>query len=125
MAGPLESVMRYGTIAIVGRTNVGKSTFLNSALGMPLAIVSRQPQTTREALLGVVNLADAQLAFVDTPGLHRPKNELGRRMNQEATDSLRAADAALFVTDVYQIDASAALPDSEEARSDGDTDSDG
>jgi GTP-binding protein Era len=97
--------MRYGTIAIVGRTNVGKSTFLNSALGQPLAIVSRLPQTTREALLGVVHSEDAQLAFIDTPGLHRPFNELGRRMNHEATESLRAADAALFVTDVFQISA--------------------
>jgi GTP-binding protein Era len=97
--------MRHGTIAIIGRTNVGKSTFLNHVLGMPLAIVSRQPQTTRDALLGVVNSGDAQIAFVDTPGLHRPKNELGRRMNQEATDSLRGADAALFMTDIFQIDA--------------------
>lgn len=105
-AEPLSALsnMRYGTIAIVGRTNVGKSTFLNSALGMPLAIVSRQPQTTRDALLGVVNLPEAQLAFVDTPGLHQPKNELGKRMNQEATDSLQGADAALFMTDIYQID---------------------
>jgi GTP-binding protein Era len=94
--------MRYGNIAIIGRTNVGKSTFLNSALGMPLAIVSRLPQTTRDALLGVVNSGDAQLAFVDTPGLHRPHNELGRRMNQEATDSLRGADLAVFMTDIYQ-----------------------
>jgi GTP-binding protein Era len=96
--------MRHGTIAIIGRTNVGKSTFLNHVLGMPLAIVSRQPQTTRDALLGVVNSGDAQIAFVDTPGLHRPKNELGRRMNQEATDSLRGADGALFMTDIFQID---------------------
>lgn len=95
--------MRYGTIAIIGRTNVGKSTFLNSVLGMPLAIVSPQPQTTRDSLLGVVNTGDAQLAFVDTPGLHRPKNELGRRMNQEANDSLRTADVAVFMTDIYQI----------------------
>jgi GTPase len=95
--------MRYGTIAIIGRTNVGKSTFLNSVLGMPLAIVSPQPQTTRDSLLGVVNSGDAQLAFVDTPGLHRPKNELGRRMNQEATDSLRTSDVAVFMTDIYQI----------------------
>jgi GTPase len=95
--------MRYGTIAIIGRTNVGKSTFLNSVLGQPLAIVSPQPQTTRDSLLGVVNSGDAQLAFVDTPGLHRAKNELGRRMNQEATDSLRTSDAALFVTDIFQI----------------------
>jgi GTP-binding protein Era len=53
-------------------------------------------------LLGVVNSGDAQLAFVDTPGLHRPHNELGRRMNQEATDSLRSADVAVFMTDIYQ-----------------------
>jgi GTPase len=96
--------MRYGTIAIVGRSNVGKSTFLNSALGMPLAIVSRTPQTTRDTLLGVVNSGDAQLAFVDTPGLHHPKNELGRRMNQEATESLRNADAALFMTDAHELE---------------------
>jgi GTP-binding protein Era len=70
---------------------------------MPLAIVSNQPQTTRDSLLGVVNSGDAQIAFVDTPGLHRPKNELGKRMNQEATESLRGADAALFMTDIFQI----------------------
>jgi GTPase len=101
--------MRYGTIAIIGRSNVGKSTFLNSALGMPLAIVSRLPQTTRDTLLGVVNSADAQLAFVDTPGLHKPKNELGRRMNHEAIESLRNADAALFMTDALDL-ASLAAP---------------
>jgi GTP-binding protein Era len=95
--------MRYGTIAIIGRSNVGKSTFLNSALGMPLAIVSRLPQTTRDTLLGVVNSEDAQLAFVDTPGLHKPKNELGRRMNHEAIESLRNADAALFMTDALDL----------------------
>lgn len=97
--------MRYGTIAIIGRTNVGKSTFLNHVLGMPLAIVSRQPQTTRDSLLGVVSSGEAQIAFVDTPGFHRPKNELGRRMNQEASETLRGADAALFMTDIYQIGA--------------------
>lgn len=107
--------MRYGTIAIVGRSNVGKSTFLNSALGMPLAVVSRTPQTTRDALLGVVNSGDAQLAFVDTPGLHHPKNELGRRMNQEATESLRGADAALFMTDAHELE-SPAPPGKEPAR---------
>lgn len=93
--------MRYGTVAIVGRTNVGKSTFLNAALGQPLAIVSQQPQTTRETLLGVVTSSEAQLAFIDTPGLHRPKTELGRRMNNVAEASLRDADVALFITDVF------------------------
>lgn len=111
--------MRYGTIAIVGRSNVGKSTFLNSALGMPLAIVSRTPQTTRDALLGVVNSGDAQLAFVDTPGLHHPKNELGRRMNQEATESLRNADAALFMTDAHELSSAAAGAGKEGAAQDG------
>jgi GTP-binding protein Era len=104
--------MRYGTIAIIGRSNVGKSTFLNSAIGMPLAIVSRLPQTTRDTLLGVVNSGDAQLAFVDTPGLHKPKNELGRRMNHEAIESLRNADAALFMTDALKLEAP---PDAEKS----------
>jgi GTP-binding protein Era len=93
--------MRYGTVAIVGRTNVGKSTFLNAALGQPLAIVSPQPQTTRETLLGVLTSPEAQLAFIDTPGLHRPKTELGRRMNNVAQASLRDADVALFITDIF------------------------
>jgi GTP-binding protein Era len=96
--------MRYGTVAIIGRSNVGKSTFLNSALGMPLAIVSRLPQTTRDTLLGVVTSEGVQLAFVDTPGLHKPKNELGRRMNHEAIESLRNADAALFMTDSLDLE---------------------
>jgi GTP-binding protein Era len=104
--------MRYGTIAIIGRSNVGKSTFLNSAIGMPLAIVSRLPQTTRDTLLGVVNSEQAQLAFVDTPGLHKPKNELGRRMNHEAIESLRNADAALFMTDALALEAPPAADDS-------------
>src|SRR5262245_39026815 len=102
--------MRYGTIAIIGRSNVGKSTFLNSAIGMPLAIVSRLPQTTRDSLLGVVNSGDAQLAFLDTPALHNPKNELGRRMNHEATESLRNADVALFMTDALALEPSPAEP---------------
>jgi GTP-binding protein Era len=68
-----------------------------------LAIVSRLPQTTRDTLLGVVNSEGAQLAFVDTPGLHKPKNELGRRMNHEAIESLRNADAALFMTDALDL----------------------
>jgi GTPase len=91
--------MRFGTIAIVGRANVGKSTFLNAALGQPLAIVSPLPQTTRDALLGIVTHGDAQLAFLDTPGLHRAKTELGRRMNATANEAARAADVVLFVTD--------------------------
>lgn len=92
--------MRFGTVAILGRTNVGKSTFLNAALGEPLAIVSPRPQTTRDAMLGVVNWKDAQIAFLDTPGLHQAKNELGRRMNARARESARGADLVVFMTDV-------------------------
>lgn len=92
--------MRFGSIALIGRTNVGKSTFLNAALGTDLAIVSSVPQTTRDPLLGVLTRPDAQLAFLDTPGLHQPRSELGRRMNQSAMDVLRHADVILFVTDV-------------------------
>jgi GTP-binding protein Era len=92
--------MRFGTVAIIGRSNVGKSTFLNAVLGAPLAVVSPRPQTTRERLLGVVELPDAQVAFVDTPGVHRPKSELGRRMNSAALEAARTADLTLFMTDV-------------------------
>lgn len=91
--------MRFGMVAVVGRSNVGKSTFLNGALGEPLAIVSPLPQTTRDSLLGVVHLPDAQIAFLDTPGLHRPASELGRRMNASALEAARAADVLLFITD--------------------------
>jgi len=95
--------MRFGTIAIIGRANVGKSTFLNAALGEPLAIVSPVPQTTRDTLLGVVHRKDAQLAFLDTPGLHRARTELGRRMNASAREAARAAELVLFMTDVEHL----------------------
>ncbi len=99
---------RFGTIAIVGRANVGKSTFLNAALGEPLAIVSPLPQTTRDTLLGVVHRDEAQLAFLDTPGLHRARSELGRRMNASAREAARAADVVMFVTDAeYLLEAAA------------------
>jgi GTPase len=100
--------MRFGTITIVGRSNVGKSTFLNAALGEHLAIVSRLPQTTRDVLLGIAHRPGVQLAFHDTPGLHRARTELGRRMNASALESARAADALLFVTDVFTMPKQAA-----------------
>jgi GTP-binding protein Era len=94
--------MRFGTVTLVGRTNVGKSTFLNQALGEPLAITSPLPQTTRDVLLGVMTHGDAQIAFVDTPGIHRPRNELGKRMNAATTDALQSADVFVMMTDVWQ-----------------------
>lgn len=90
---------RAGTIAIVGRSNVGKSTLLNQILGERLAIVSPLPQTTRDALLGVVRRNGAELAFLDTPGIHKPKTELGSRMNSSAVSAAESADVVVFVAD--------------------------
>jgi GTP-binding protein Era len=92
--------MRSGTVALVGRSNVGKSTFLNRALGEPLAIVTPRPQTTRDRLVGIAHWPEAELLLVDTPGLHRPKTELGRRMNHIALEAMRTADVWLLMTDV-------------------------
>ncbi len=94
--------MKYGTVSLIGRTNVGKSTFLNRALGQALAITSPLPQTTRDALLGVVAHGESQMAFLDTPGLHRPRTELGKRMNYAAVDALRSADVVVFMTDSWE-----------------------
>lgn len=87
-------------MALIGRPNVGKSTILNAALQQPLAIVSPTPQTTRDAILGVVHHNSAEIALLDTPGLHRPRTELGRVMNQAAREAARSADVVVFVTDV-------------------------
>jgi GTP-binding protein Era len=95
--------MRFGTVAIVGRSNVGKSTLLNALLGEPLAAVSPRPQTTRDSLLGVLNRPNAQIAFVDTPGFHRPRTELGRRMNAAAREAARGADVVVLMTDVSSL----------------------
>jgi GTPase len=92
--------MRFGTVSLVGRSNVGKSTFLNAALGERLAIVSPLPQTTRDALLGIAHRPSAQIAFIDTPGLHRPRSELGRRMNAAALDAARSTDVVMMMTDI-------------------------
>ena len=92
--------MRSGAIALIGRANVGKSTLLNAALGTPLAITSHTPQTTRDTLLGVLHRGNTELRLLDTPGLHKPKSELGRVMNHFAREAARAADVVVFVTDV-------------------------
>ena len=92
---------RSGFIALAGRPNVGKSTLVNAMCGRKVSIVSDKPQTTRTRVRGILTTDEAQVVFVDTPGLHKPKNELGRRMNHEAIESLRNADVALFMTDAH------------------------
>jgi len=88
---------RAGFAAIVGRPNVGKSTLLNRLLGQKLAIVSPKPQTTRSRILGVVTRPGAQVALLDTPGLHAARGGLNARMVQQALQTLSEADVALFL----------------------------
>jgi GTPase len=91
--------VKAGFVAIVGRPNVGKSTLLNRVLGEKIAIVSPRPQTTRTRLLGVWNGEGAQLAFFDTPGLHRAKGELNRRMVEVGLTTLSEVDVALMLVE--------------------------
>ena len=90
---------RTGFIAIVGRPNVGKSTLMNHILGEKVAIVSSKPQTTRNKIIGIHTLGDDQFVFLDTPGIHQPKNSLGDFMVKTANDSMREADAVVLVVD--------------------------
>jgi len=91
---------RSGFIAVVGRPNVAKSTLMNAFLGQKVAIISPKPQTTRHTQLGILTLPHAQLIFVDTPGMHEPRNPLGNYMVEAATHALNDADAILFIVDV-------------------------
>jgi len=87
-------------VALVGKPNVGKSTLLNALLGQKVAIVSPKPQTTRMVLRGVLNRPDAQVTFVDTPGIHDPRNKLGSFMVEQARRSVPDADVVCFVVDL-------------------------
>lgn len=97
--GDLWAGMKAGTVAIMGRPNVGKSTLLNALLGEKVAIVSDKPQTTRTRILGVLHRPDAQIAFLDTPGLHKPEHELNRRMIRAAMDAVDEADLLYLMVD--------------------------
>jgi GTP-binding protein Era len=90
---------RSGFVAVIGRPNVGKSTLVNRFVGQKIAIASPKPQTTRSRILGILTREDAQVIFVDTPGLHRPRSGLGRVMVSTATRAIPDADAVLFVVD--------------------------
>jgi len=95
-----QSAYRSGFAALVGRPNVGKSTLLNALVGQKLSIVTPRPQTTRHRILGVVTLPNAQIAFVDTPGLHRfAKRALNKAMNRTAAAALADADVDVLVVE--------------------------
>lgn len=89
-------------IAIIGRPNVGKSSILNKLLGQKVAIVSSKPQTTRTRIMGVLTEGKDQLVFLDTPGMHKPKNSLGNYMVRSINESVAGVDACLLVTEAGQ-----------------------
>jgi GTPase len=91
--------MKSGFVSVVGRPNVGKSTLVNWACGLKVSIVSDKPQTTRINVRGVLNRPDAQLVFVDTPGLHKPVTALGERLNASATEAIGGVDVVCLVLD--------------------------
>lgn len=94
--------MRSGFVTIVGRPNVGKSTLLNKILGTKVAITSDKPQTTRTRIMGVLSRPDAQVVFVDTPGIHKPRTALGTRLNATAQGTIGDVDVVCFVIDATQ-----------------------
>ena len=91
--------MRSGFVTFVGRPNVGKSTLLNQILGEKVSIVSDKVQTTRTQIRGVLNRPEAQVVFVDTPGIHKPRTPLGDRLNAAATGAVRDVDVVCFLVD--------------------------
>lgn len=90
---------KSGFISIVGSPNVGKSTLMNTFVGQKVAIVSNRPQTTRNRIMGVMTRSDFQIVFIDTPGIHTPRNKLGQYMLKVAYDALNEVDCILFMAD--------------------------
>jgi len=94
-----DAPFRAGFVAITGRPNVGKSTFLNAVLGQKVSIVTSKPQTTRNRIIGIKTVKDAQIIFIDTPGIHRPQHGLGAAMVREAKQAIREVDVILYMVE--------------------------
>ena len=94
--------MRSGFIGLIGRPNVGKSTLLNAIIGRKVAITSDKPQTTRNIIHGIYTTDSVQMVFVDTPGIHKPKNKLGKVLNKEAYYSVNDVDIILWLIDITE-----------------------
>ena len=90
---------KSGFVSIVGSPNAGKSTLMNTMVGQKVAIVTNRPQTTRNRIMGVMTRPDYQIVFIDTPGIHTPRNRLGEYMVKVAYDALNEVEAALFIAD--------------------------
>lgn len=95
---------KSGFVAIIGRTNVGKSTLINSLVGEKVAIMTNKPQTTRTAIRAIVNREHSQIIFIDTPGIHKPKTKLGNTMIETAFGSVGDVDAVLFLIEATSED---------------------
>lgn len=93
---------KSGFIAVIGRPNVGKSTLINTLIGQKIAIMSDKPQTTRNRILCILTEPDAQIVFLDTPGIHKPKHKLGEYMVKAAEGTLKEVDAIFFVVDATE-----------------------
>ncbi|AMC93366.1 GTPase Era [Erysipelothrix larvae] len=93
---------KSGFISIVGRPNAGKSTLINQLVNQKIAIISNKPQTTRDAIIGVVTEDNYQLIFIDTPGIHKPKHELGSRMNRVSYAHFHGVDVIYYIMDVSE-----------------------
>ena len=91
-----------GFVSVIGRPNVGKSTLINSLIGQKVVIMSDKPQTTRNKIMCVLTLDDAQILFIDTPGIHKPKHKLGEYMLKAAENTLREVDVVFFVVDATE-----------------------
>lgn len=91
--------MKSGFVSLVGRSNVGKSTILNAIIGKKISIVTPKKQTTRNSIQGIYNDNDSQIIFIDTPGIHKPINELGVKMDKASYSSIRDCDVAVLVVD--------------------------
>lgn len=97
-----NNAYKSGFISIIGRPNVGKSTFLNRVIGQKIAIMSDKPQTTRNKVQGVLTTNDAQYIFIDTPGIHKPKHKLGDFMMKVAQNTLKEVDVILFMVNAAE-----------------------
>ena len=94
--------MKSGFIGLVGRPNVGKSTLLNALIGRKVAIISDKPQTTRNIIQGIRTDEDSQMVFIDTPGIHKPQNKLGKILNKQAYFTIDDVDVILFLVDITE-----------------------
>jgi GTP-binding protein Era len=94
--------VKAGYVALVGRPNAGKSTLMNAIVGDKVAITSNKPQTTRRKILGLAHVEGGQIAFLDTPGIHKPIHKLNQRMVDAAVDAMREADVVVLVVDVTE-----------------------